>query len=627
MSNLLPRQPGESKGAEAQQVRKAPVERISTGSILEERWEVGVQIAQTASGMLFQGRDLLVDKQVVIKIVAPEFNGGESLEKLRERFRNSTKLMHPNIVVYTDMIELPSGQQILIAPYIAAGSLDQELSQKGSLSIDRTIALCTQISGAYTYAHSKSVSHRLQTSDVLLLKGDHERDVVKIAGFGVSAEDVKRMPPFIRQTDVQNMLQSGAFAQTQRRPLTPEEISEDIISFARVMLEMHPPGAKGDASRIADKASEGKFKTMVSELLGKGGKDLYSSFVDLQHDLALVIGGEDSDWRSKSAAQARISSRQRKSALVLLGMVAVVGAIAFGINCVVSSTANSNNHDAGEQRNNLWPPGKATEGFFSAPGSTSTAATTTTAASSKGGAATVPAANGYEQAIASADAAFDKGNFAAGIDTLSQCAAANEKTLTDDQKVNLYGRLASAQLQINQTDKAMASAIAAQQAMKKPSSNNALGAISAASTMLEIGLSKELTADQIAFIANVRANLPREARSLYASRFSLFTARYGDWLRGQKKYADAETQYLEASQGWQLLPEHHVDLVKALYGLGLSYQADNKLQDADDSYDHALKEASIEPGRKRLLELIRSDYADMLWKKGDKSKAMSVRGV
>jgi hypothetical protein len=35
----------------------------------------------------------------------------------------------------------------------------------------------------------------------------------------------------------------------------------------------------------------------------------------------------------------------------------------------------------------------------------------------------------------------------------------------------------------------------------------------------------------------------------------------------------------------------------------------------------------LEPGRKRLLEMIRSDYADMLWKKGDKSKALSVRGV
>jgi serine/threonine protein kinase len=619
----LPRQPGEPKGAEAQPARKAPVERISTGAILEERWEVGAQIAQTSSGMLFQGRDLLVDKQVVIKIVAPEFNGGESLEKLRERFRNAAKLMHPNIVVYTDMIELPSGQHILIAPYIAAGSLDQELSQKGSLSIDRTIALCTQISGAYTYAHSKSVPHRLQTSDVLLLKGDHERDVVKIAGFGVSAEDVKRMPPFIRQTDKQNMLQSGSFAQTQRRPLTPDEISEDIISFARVMREMHPPGAKGSDSRIADKGSEGKFNTMVSELLGKGGKDLYSSFVDLQHDLALVIGGEDSDWRSKSAAHSRISTRQRKTLLMLISVVAIAGAIAFGINFIVASTANSNNRDAGEQRNDLWPPGKATESFFSAPPSSSPATTTTTAK----GAATAPVTNGYDQALSSADTAFEKGNYTGGIDTLSKYAAANDKTLTGDQRVNLYGRLAAAQLQVKQTDKAMESAIAAQQAMKKPSGDNALGALLAASTMLEIGLNKTLTADQIDFIANVRSNLARDARSLYASRFSLFTARYGDWLRGQKKYADAEPQYLEASQGWQLLPDHHIDLVKAQYGLGLSYQADNKLQDADDSYDHALKEAMMEPGRKRLLEMIRSDYADMLWKKGDKSKALSVRGV
>lgn len=658
MSNLLPRQPGESKSAEGQRKKGGPVEKISTGSILEERWEVGAQIAQTASGMLFQGRDILVDKHVVIKVVSPEFNSGESLEKLRERFRTASKLMQPNIIVYSDMIELPGGQNILIAPYVAAGSLDQELSQRGSLSIDRTIALCTQISGAFTYAHSKSVPHRLQASDVMLLKGDHERDVVKIVGFGASAEDVKRLPPFIKQTDVQNMYQSGTFAQTQRRPLTMEEISDDIQSFARVMRDMHNSGAQKSDDPRTDKGAEAKFKIMVGEMLGKNGKDLYPSFVDLQHDLALVIGGSDEDWNSKAAAQQRVTTRRRKSAITVCAVVVAAAAVLFAVNSVISSTAGSNSLDAGEQRDSLWPPGKATANFFSPPAPPAVPATTT-AAPAAGGAKSIaaattaptisatstptdkqsaPAGGGtkaqpaaaavgptYDEAITTADTDFANGIFAKGIDTLTTYATNNDKTLTGARRVNVYGRLAAAQLQVNQADKATAAADEAAKALKNPDNSTALAALAAAATLAEIGLTKELTEPETAFIENVKTNLPHEARANHSARFALFAARLGDLMRAKKKFADAEQQYLLASQGWQLLPDHHIDLVKALYGLGLAYQGENKLSDSDESYDHAIKEASMEQGRKRLVDLIRSDYADMLWKKGDHSKALSVR--
>jgi serine/threonine-protein kinase len=147
------------------------------------RYEVIERVGRGGMGVLYRGRDPVLDREVAIKVMAGDFSADEAA---RSRFfreaRASARLQHRNIVTIFEFAE-DNGTPYIAMEFLRGASLAQRLSSQPPLTLTQKLDIVTQLLTGLHYAHEQGIVHRdVKPANVWLL----DDGTVKLLDFGIA---------------------------------------------------------------------------------------------------------------------------------------------------------------------------------------------------------------------------------------------------------------------------------------------------------------------------------------------------------------------------------------------------------------------------------------------------------
>ncbi|MGE5625562.1 MAG: CHASE2 domain-containing serine/threonine-protein kinase, partial [Bacillota bacterium] len=153
------------------------------------RYELVKELGRGAMGIVYQGKDAKIGRQVAIKTLAlaDEFDG-EALKDVHDRFfreaETAGRLNHSNIVTIFDVGE-DQGLAYIAMDFLKGESLQKYTASANLLPVGEVVAVAIKIAEALDYAHKHHVVHRdIKPANIM-----YDRSVgnVKITDFGIAA--------------------------------------------------------------------------------------------------------------------------------------------------------------------------------------------------------------------------------------------------------------------------------------------------------------------------------------------------------------------------------------------------------------------------------------------------------
>ena len=137
----------------------------------------------TGGGMalVFMGEDHDLERKVVIKVLPPELAASVSAERFRREILTVARLQHPHIVPILKAGEI-DGLPYFVMPYVDGESLDIRLRRTGPLGVRETMGIMKDVARALAFAHAGGVVHRdIKPGNILLASGS-----ATVTDFGVA---------------------------------------------------------------------------------------------------------------------------------------------------------------------------------------------------------------------------------------------------------------------------------------------------------------------------------------------------------------------------------------------------------------------------------------------------------
>ena len=210
-------------------------------------YHVQKKIGGGGMGDVYLAKDTLLDRDVALKVLAPN----QQSEEYRERFiieaKASAKLHHDNIVTVYSFGEI-NGRIFLAMEYIPGINL-RDKEKKGPLSIEETLSYAIQLSAALEHIHQKGIVHRdIKPSNVLVT----DNETVKIIDLGLAKDlGLKKNSNSPEDELTQTGVTLGTFdyiSPEQARDSRNVDIRSDIYSLGCTMYFMlvgAPPYPEG----------------------------------------------------------------------------------------------------------------------------------------------------------------------------------------------------------------------------------------------------------------------------------------------------------------------------------------------------------------------------------------------
>ncbi len=276
----------------------------SRPSIINDRYQLVKRIGRGGMADVFVGNDRLLDRQVAIKMLFPEFAVDPNfVERFRREAQAAANLSHPNIVNVYDWGR--HGTTYFIAmEYVDGRTLADILRSNGHLTSKQAAEIASEVAAALGFAHAAGLVHRdIKPANILI----GTNGSVKVADFGIARA--------LNSPTEANLTQAGAvmgtatyFSPEQAQGAQPDPRS-DLYSLGIVMYEMiagRPPFTGDNPVSIAYRQVHDyptplnqlvadvprPFEAIVAKLLSKDPAVRYSTADALREDLRRFRTGE-----------------------------------------------------------------------------------------------------------------------------------------------------------------------------------------------------------------------------------------------------------------------------------------------------------------------------------------------
>ena len=189
-------------------------------------------LGKGAMGVVYCGRDPLIDRKVAIKTIHSHLLEGSHGQEFKDRFKTEAtaagKCSHTNIVTifeYGEHDDMP----FIAMEYIAGIELKDLLRKKKKISLKTINHIIQQVLKGLHYAHQHDVIHRdIKPANIIVLNSGE----VKLADFGIAKLDTSEM------TRVGDVLGTPSYMSPEQSFGKPVDQRTDIFSLGVVLFEM-----------------------------------------------------------------------------------------------------------------------------------------------------------------------------------------------------------------------------------------------------------------------------------------------------------------------------------------------------------------------------------------------------
>ncbi|MHB9032163.1 MAG: ABC transporter substrate-binding protein [Anaerolineae bacterium] len=148
------------------------------GETLNQRYRLEEELGRGGSGVVYRARDLLLQRDVAVKVLHAAEEDAAGQERLLREARSAARLQHPNIVTLYDVCETPE-LSFIVMEYVEGSALHA----CGSRDIGDMLPLLEQVCSALQHAHEHGVIHRDLKPDNILITRDGQ---ARLMDFGLA---------------------------------------------------------------------------------------------------------------------------------------------------------------------------------------------------------------------------------------------------------------------------------------------------------------------------------------------------------------------------------------------------------------------------------------------------------
>ena len=207
--------------------------RQSLQGLQVSRYEILEPIGCGGMGEVYKARDRQLDRAVAVKAMRPDKGlSPEAAKRLEREARFAASLDHPFICKVHELIELPSGETLLVMEFVDGKTL-KDLLNDGALTCARAIRICGEIAEAMGFAHASGLIHRdLKPANVMVTSTGH----AKVMDFGIAR---LHQAPDSTVTDLTGgrIVGTPAYMSPEQAAGRPLDQRSDIYSFGLLLYE------------------------------------------------------------------------------------------------------------------------------------------------------------------------------------------------------------------------------------------------------------------------------------------------------------------------------------------------------------------------------------------------------
>lgn len=152
-------------------------------------YEVVRVIARGGMGVVYQARDVRLDKMVALKTMTPQLARNPTVrQRFEQEARTLARLEDPH-VVRIHALQDDGADTYIVMEYVQGPTLAEYLRKRGRLTPKETLFLGRQLLSALGKAHRLDIVHRdLKPANVMLARDDEGRPLVKVLDFGIAKQ-------------------------------------------------------------------------------------------------------------------------------------------------------------------------------------------------------------------------------------------------------------------------------------------------------------------------------------------------------------------------------------------------------------------------------------------------------
>jgi serine/threonine protein kinase len=291
--------------------------------LIAERYRLVTELASGGMGVVWKGWDERLHRSVAIKQLRlqpglSEADATIARNRAMREARNTARLHHPHAVPVYDVVE-HDGQPCLIMEFLPSMSLQEAITQRGTLPPGEVARIGSELAKALTAAHRAGIVHRdVKPGNVLLA----EDGTTKLTDFGIS-----HAVGDATLTATGMLTGTPAYLAPEVARGQPASFASDVFSLGSTLytaMEGVPPFGKDDnAMAVLHRVASGQYRRpqnsgaltpLLSQMLTVD-PEARPSMTNVSRTLARLHteSGAADTAREKAARAVRSEARRRPS--------------------------------------------------------------------------------------------------------------------------------------------------------------------------------------------------------------------------------------------------------------------------------------------------------------------------
>ncbi|MEY2975791.1 MAG: hypothetical protein RIR49_2211 [Actinomycetota bacterium] len=202
-------------------------------TVINDRYRIQRRVGRGGMADVFLARDLLLDRDVAVKVLFPEFAvDPKFVERFRREAQSAANLTHPNIVNVYDWGKF-EGTYFIAMEYVQGRTLADICRNGRQLNALQAAEIASEVAAALGFAHDAGLAHRdIKPANILI----GSTGTVKVADFGIAR--AMNAPTESNLTQAGSVMGTASYFSPEQAQGAQPDPRSDLYSLGIVMYEM-----------------------------------------------------------------------------------------------------------------------------------------------------------------------------------------------------------------------------------------------------------------------------------------------------------------------------------------------------------------------------------------------------